>query len=103
VRRVVYLAAAKRDLVSIVEYVTRQSGSLATGRWFVEQIRGRCAKLASLPRILGRSRPELGPDTRSIPFKEYVIFFRYRGESFEVVNVIEGHRDIEGYFRHEEK
>jgi len=103
VRRVVYLAAAKRDLVSIFEYITRESGSLATGQWFVGQLRQQCAKLALLPGTLGRARPELRPDIRSTPFKEYVIFFRYKGEVFEVVNVLEGHRDIKGHFRHDEE
>jgi hypothetical protein len=31
VRRLVYLAAAQRDLVSILEYITRESGSVAIG------------------------------------------------------------------------
>ena len=102
-RRVVYLAAAKRDLVSILEYITRESGSLATGRWFVGQLRQQCAKWASLPGTLGRARPELRPDIRSTHFKGYMIFFHYKGEVFEVVNVLEGHRDIEGHFGHDEK
>ncbi|HYH19907.1 MAG TPA: hypothetical protein VD995_14945 [Azospirillum sp.] len=33
-----------------------------------------------------------------MPFKGYVIFFRYVGEAFEVVSILEGHRDIEAYF-----
>jgi len=28
----------------------------------------------------------------------YVIFFRYVGERFEVVNILEGRRDVESYF-----
>jgi plasmid stabilization system protein ParE len=36
---------------------------------------------------------------RSFAFKGYVIFFRYEGENFEVVNVLEGHRDIVSYFQ----
>jgi toxin ParE1/3/4 len=52
-----------------------------------------------VPGTLGRSRPELRPDLRSFAFKGYVIFFRYRGDRFEVVNVLEGHRDAITYFR----
>lgn len=92
--RLVYLAAARRDLVSILEYVTSESGSLTVGRRFVGHLRQHCAKLASLPGTLGRPRPELRPDIRSAACKGYVIFFRCQGQSFEVVRIIEGHRDI---------
>ena len=96
--RLIYLASAQRDLVSIFEHITRESGSVAVGRRFVGQLRQQCAKLASLPGTLGRARPELRPDIRSAPYKGYVIFFRYERGRFEVVNVLEGHRDIERYF-----
>ena len=97
-RRLVYLAAAERDLVSILEYITRESGSLAVGRGFTDQLQAHCAKLASLPGTLGRARPELRPDIRSTVHKGYVVFFRYREDVLEVVNILEGHRDIETFF-----
>ena len=31
-------------------------------------------------------------------FGGYVIFFRYKGDVLEIVNVLEGHRDIDAYF-----
>jgi toxin ParE1/3/4 len=55
-------------------------------------------KLAGLPGVMGRARPELRTDIRSFPHKGYVIFFRYTGDFFEVINVLEGHRDIEAFF-----
>ena len=36
---------------------------------------------------------------RSFAYKGYVVFFRYDAGTFEVVNVLEGHRDIIAYFR----
>ena len=98
-RRLVYLAAARRDFADIQEYVTRGSGSLAVGQGFVGLLRAQCRKLASLPGTLGWPRPDLRPDIRSFAFKGYVIFFRYDGATFEVVNVLEGHRDIVAYFK----
>jgi len=51
----IYLPAARRDLVSILEHITRESGSLATGQRFVQQVRQHCAKLAGLPGTMGRA------------------------------------------------
>ncbi|OOG76293.1 plasmid stabilization protein [Sinorhizobium sp. A49] len=92
------LPSALTDLVDILEYITRQSGSLVAGRRFVGELRQKCRTLAGLPGTIGRSRPELRADIRSSAFKGYVIFFRYVDERFEVVNIIEGHRDIDELF-----
>jgi len=97
VRKLVYLAAAQRDFADILDFITRESGSLAVGRAFTDLLRGQCRKLAALPGTLGRPRPELRADLRSFPFRGYVIFFRYDGDVFEVVNVFEGHRDLSSY------
>ena len=94
-----YTDAALDDIASIATYVAKASGSIRAGERFADQIFDRCERLAGLPGNLGRLQPELRTDLRSIAFKGYVIFFRYRGELFEVVNVLEGHRDIELYFR----
>ena len=53
-RRLVYLAAAQRDLVSILEYITRESGSVAIGVAFTDRLQAQCARLAALP---GHTRP----------------------------------------------
>jgi toxin ParE1/3/4 len=89
------LPSAKSDLVNILEYITRESGSLNIGRRFISALRRQCRELAALPGTLGRARPELRPDIRSFAFKGYVILFRYVDDAFEVVNIIEGHRDID--------
>ena len=47
---------------------------------------------------MGRARPEIRSDLRSASYKSYVIFFRYAADQFEVVNILEGHRDIIAYF-----
>lgn len=97
-RRLVYLASARRDLSDILKYITRESGSVATARRFVQRIQQQCAKLAALPGTLGRPRPELHADIRSFPFRGYVIFFRYVDETSQVVDVLEGHRDADAHF-----
>jgi toxin ParE1/3/4 len=98
VRELVYTLSAQDNLMSILEYIANESSDVATGLRFTTQLREQCSKLASLPGTLGRARPELRPDIRSFAFKGYVIFFRYLPDTFEVVNILEGHRDVDGYF-----
>lgn len=85
-------------MADILEYLVRESGSLATGLGFVDGLRNKCSHLAALPGTLGRARPALRPDIRSFAHRGYVIL-RYQQDIFEVVNIIEGHRDLIAYFR----
>lgn len=86
-------------MADILIFITTQSGSRAAGYGFVDLLRHQCRRLAALPGTLGRARPELLPNIRSFAFKGYVIFFQYQGDLLEVVNILEGHRDIEAYFK----
>lgn len=47
---------------------------------------------------MGRARDELDTAVRSAAFRGYIIFFRYVGDEFQVVNILEGHRDAEKHF-----
>jgi plasmid stabilization system protein ParE len=98
VRRATFLASVEKDLLGIFTYIAEASGSIGTGERFARQLRDHCHKLASLPGTLGRSRPELMPGLRSVAYKGYVIFFRYADDRFEVVDILEGHRDIDAFF-----
>jgi plasmid stabilization system protein ParE len=98
--------AARDDLVEITRYIAEVGGEPAAAR-FAEQIIAKCEHVASLPGLLGRGRPELRSDIRSIAFKNYLVFFRYlpsaeKRDGFEVVSVVERHRDLEAYFREDE-
>jgi len=98
VRRLVLLEAVRGDLLHILGHVSEASGSVARAMDFIGRLRGRCRDLADLPGTLGRPRAELRPDLRSIAFRGYVIFFRYVEDRVEVVNILEGHRDIDAHF-----
>jgi plasmid stabilization system protein ParE len=89
-----YLSSARQDFRDILRYLTQQSRDRAIARAFVDRLQAQCRRLASLPGTLGRARPELHTDLRSFPYRGYVIFFRYGAGTFEVVNVLEGHRDV---------
>jgi toxin ParE1/3/4 len=97
-RRLIYTDQAKDDLIGIARYIAEQSASRETAIGFTNDLRAKCQQLASLPGTLGRARPELRKDIRSFPCRGYVIFFRYDESVLEVVNILHGSRDIEGYF-----
>ncbi|KQT53882.1 MULTISPECIES: type II toxin-antitoxin system RelE/ParE family toxin [unclassified Aureimonas] len=98
-RRLLYTKEAQADLVSILTHVARTSGSVETGRRVVDRIRTKCRKFASLPGMMGRTRPEIRPDLRSVAIGRYVVFMRYHDrERLEIVAIVEGHRDIDAYF-----
>ncbi|MEI9852084.1 MAG: type II toxin-antitoxin system RelE/ParE family toxin [Sphingomonas sp.] len=95
-----YTEAAESDLAEIAVYIADQSGNRSVARSFAARLREQCRKLAELPGTLGTARPELRPDIRSTSYQGYVILFRYRDDTLEIVNVLEGHRDIDGYYGH---
>jgi toxin ParE1/3/4 len=61
-------------------------------------LRRQCRQLAELPGTLGRARPELSPQIRSLAFQGYVVFFLYETDAVQIVNILEGHRDIVAHF-----
>lgn len=98
-RRLRILNSARRDIAHIYAYIEQRSGDAGIAERFARQLNEQCRRLAQLPGTIGRARLELRPDIRSAPFKSYIIFFRYIGtDLFEVVRIIEGHRDIDALF-----
>lgn len=97
-RRLRLTSVARRDLIRIASYISRESRDRSLGHRFVDRVEAHCEKLASLPATLGTARPELEPGLRSTPFGNYLIFFRYVDDTVEIVKIIEGHRDIVAQF-----
>ncbi len=98
-RRLILTHAAIEDLASIMDYLTRESGGLRTGKTVTDKLVAQCKRLAELPGTLGRPRPELLPDLRSFPAGSYIIFFRYLPAAFEVVHILHARRDIPAVFQ----
>jgi plasmid stabilization system protein ParE len=94
--------SAEDDLVAILDYISERSADAAVARRFVSTLRAQCEKLASLKSTMGVARPDLRPGIRSAPFGNYIIFFRYVDDVFEVLNIIEGHRDIGTLFKRDD-
>ena len=101
-RKLRYAKAARRDLQEIAKYITREGEGIAVAAQFVEQLRDRCERIASLPGTIGTARPDLGETLRSSPHKAYVIFFRYIGDYVEIINILSASRDVIAYFGVEE-
>jgi toxin ParE1/3/4 len=96
--RLKFLDSARDDIERIFRYIAVQSGSEKVGRNFVRRLTDRCRELAAAEFELGRPRPEFVPGLRSLPFGNYVLFFRYQDGWLEILNIIEGHRDMDDQF-----
>ena len=89
---------AFEDLTEIFAYIYH--GSPKHAESFAELVQANLKRLAKRPR-LGRSRPELMPDVRSLTIGRYVIFYLPRVRGIEVVRVLHGSRDIASMFEDE--
>lgn len=103
VPRLVYRTAARRDIAEIAAHIERESASRVVAENFIDRLTAYCERLATLPGLLGRARPEFGGDWRSIAFGNYVIFLRYADEDgprshLYVVHVVHGARDTDAFF-----
>jgi toxin ParE1/3/4 len=90
VRRLRFSKSAEDDLLAILDYITEASADATIARKFVATLRAQCAKLASLKSTMGVARPNLRPGIRSAPFRNYIIFFRYIDDMFEVLKYHRG-------------
>lgn len=97
-RRTVFLASVEADLLEIFTYIAETSDSISIAERFVHRLREHCKALADLPGSMGRARPELRKDIRSLTYKGYVIFFRYLEDGLEIMNILKCHRDIDSIF-----
>jgi plasmid stabilization system protein ParE len=96
-RKLLYRPSAEADFEEILEFIARDNIDRALS--FTEELRQQCRRISTLPGTLGTARPTLRADLRSFAYKGYVILFRYIADAVEIVNVIEGHRDIDSIFK----
>ena len=86
-----FTESAERDLIEIGNFIARDNPTNAAR--FVERIEERCQLLAVHP-LMGRTRDELVPGLRSLPFGRYVIFYRALDDGAEIIRVLHGARDL---------
>lgn len=100
--RLSYRAAARRDLADIAIYIDQETGSQAAAETFIDKLTAYCEHLSTLRAPMGRARPDLHADYRSVTYGKYVIFLRYTNEDgplshLYIGNVIPGRRDLAAY------
>lgn len=100
-RELRYTLRARRDLVQIRRYIAKRSDSKRVAAGFIAKLRAHCKFLAELPGTMGRARPDLDERLRTSTFGSFIIVFQYRENYFEVVAIIERHRDIGAMFEEE--
>lgn len=86
---------ARRSLTEFAGYIAGSNGNDEAGAVFVAQLRRQCEKLATLPGTIGRPRPDIADGVRSFAFRSYVILFRYRETTLDILNIVHGRRDVE--------
>lgn len=95
-RRVVWSAAAREDLLSIVEHVL--AGGVETARRTLDRIESRAKSLSSLP-LRGRFVPELARlqvrAYRELQAPPYRIIYRVDERGVLVLAVFDGRRNLE--------
>jgi toxin ParE1/3/4 len=87
------------DLAEIWAYIADDSVVHADA--FTALIDRKFKTLARRPNI-GRARPELATDLRSLAVGNYVIFYMPFSKGVEVVRVLHGARDLEAVLRDDE-
>jgi len=97
-RRAKLTPAARADLLEILAYIAEATQGVRVAQRYVKKIRDHCHHLASLPFQRGVLRPDLAPELRSIPLENYILILRYIEDRLQIINILEGHRDIPEYF-----
>lgn len=86
---------AHLDFVEIAVRIA-EDNPIAADRW-LETIDEKCRLLATMPEM-GRKRPELAPELRSLPVGNYIIFYRPIRDGIDVIRVLHGAQDLPAIF-----
>jgi len=90
---------ALADLAEIWSYIAADNVSAADA--IVDLIGDKVQALSRQPGM-GRARPELADELRSLPAGRYVIFYLPLSNGVDIVRILHGARDIEAIFQDEE-
>jgi toxin ParE1/3/4 len=94
--RVVQTDQAREDLRDILRYLRRHSRPAAER--LAKAIKERLSLLSNSPR-LGRERPELGIDVRSVVVGDYILIYHATDATVTLIRIFHGARDLETLMR----
>ena len=83
---------AQTELEEIADRIAEDSPGDA--RRFIERLTKKSERLGRRP-MIGRARPELRPDLRSLPYGSFLILYRIIDDGVEIVRVIRAARYLE--------
>ena len=95
--RLVIAPAAKNDLKEIHQYGLRQWGQ-SQSESYLSTIKKQFWLLIQQP-LMGTDRPELLPDTRSIPIESHTLFYRVIANRVEIIRVLHGRQDPQRHLK----
>ena len=96
--RAIISLAAQEELLSIWEYVLKQSGSGEVADRLIDRIFSKSELYSSQP-LLGEARPDLAENVRCFVVGSYVVYYRPHDSGLEILQVVHGARDIRTVFR----
>jgi len=95
--QLVIAPAAKNDLKDIYQYGLRQWGQ-AQSESYLTIIKNQFWLLTQQP-LMGTERPELLPDTRSIPIESHTLFYRVTAKRVEIIRILHGRQDPQRHLK----
>lgn len=84
---------ASTDLFAIGEWISEDNPRRALS--FVDELKVRCASLIGMPRAYPLVPRHAASGVRRLPHGEYLIFYRVRDDTVEIIHVLHGARDYE--------
>jgi toxin ParE1/3/4 len=95
--QMVIAPAAKNDLKDIYQYGLRQWGQ-SQSESYLSTIKKQFWLLTQQP-LMGTERPELLPDTRSLPIESHTLFYRVTANRVEIIRVLHGRQDPQRHLK----
>ena len=89
--------AAKDDLRDIYQYGVRRWGKIQSES-YLSTIKNQFWLLTQQP-LMGTERPELLPETRSIPIERHTLFYRVTANRVEIIRVLHGRQDPQRHLK----
>ena len=95
--QLVIAPAAKNDLKDIYQYGLRQWGQTQSES-YLSTVKNQFWLLTQQP-FMGTERPELLPDTRSLPIESHTLFYRVTANRVEIIRVLHGRQDPQRHLK----